>query len=85
MQGYSSLVRIPEKTFAQENADGTYRLEPYDQTIHYSARRGKRPDVTRTLGILHRNNFFHPADARVVHWLNEVQQHLEYLGTNRSH
>lgn len=77
---YKALVRIAEEVLPQANKDATYQIEPYDQSIHYSPKRGNRPEVVLKVRILHREAFERPIDASEFQYLEKLQSQLEECG-----
>lgn len=77
---YQALVQIAEDVFERGNGDFTHQFEPYDQGIHYSPRRGNRPEIILRIRIVHRKAFEQLVDAAQLSYLKELQQGLEQLG-----
>ena len=77
---YQALVRIAQNVLPSGNSDVVPELGPYDQGIHYSARRGNRPEVVLRIRIVHRKAFERSVDAAEIRYLEKLQQRLEDLG-----
>ena len=85
MEIYRALVRIAEDVLPGGNADILPQFESYDQGIHYSPRRGNRPEVVLRVRITHRKAAFEdPVDKAQVQYLDELQQRLEERGVGQS-
>ena len=80
---YRALVQIAEDVLPSGNKDTTHQFEPYDQGIHYSPRRGNRPEVILRIRITHRKAFERPVDAAQFRYLNELQRRLEEQGVGQ--
>ncbi|HUX10362.1 MAG TPA: hypothetical protein VMW51_06935 [Terriglobia bacterium] len=80
---YRALVQIAEDVLPTGNKDTTHQFEPYDQGIHYSPRRGNRPEVILRIRIIHRKAFDSPVDEPQFRYLKELQQHLEERGISQ--
>jgi len=50
------------------------------QSLHYSAARGNRPDVTFSVKILHRHGYESPVDESERAFLENVKKRLRQLG-----
>jgi len=50
------------------------------QSLHYSAARGNRPDVTFSVKILHRHGYASPVDKSEREFLENVKKRLRLLG-----
>jgi hypothetical protein len=77
---FAALQTVAAHILPREKRDSVYRIEPYDQAIHYSRARKDRPDVALKIGILHRTGFERPVDACEVRCLTEMKQRLAELG-----
>lgn len=64
----------------KEERPSVYEIESYDQALHYSPKRGNRPEVSLALRILHREGFERPADDCEVRCLSEMKARLKELG-----
>jgi hypothetical protein len=80
---YRALVQIAEGVLPRGKKDTSHQFEPYDQSIHYSARHGNRPEVVLRIRIIHRQAFERPVDAAQLQYLNELQQNLEERGASQ--
>ena len=83
LETYRALVQVAEAVLPSSNQDITHHFEPYDQGIHYSSRRGNRPEVVLRIRIVHRNAFKQPVDDAQLQYLEDLQQRLEDLGIGR--
>jgi hypothetical protein len=81
---YQALVRIAEAVLPSANQDTTHQFEPYDQGIHYSPRRGNRPEVVLRIRIIHRKAFRRPVDDAQLQYLEDLQRRLEEWGIGRN-
>lgn len=77
---YQALVRIAEEVLPPASKDTAYQLEPYDQGIQYSPRRGNRPEVILRIRILRRKAFEQPVDAAEFQYMEDLQKQLEEWG-----
>ena len=81
---YQALLRIAETVLPTSNPDITQQFEPYDQGIHYSHRRGNRPEILLRIRIIHRKAFDQPVDDAQVAYLEDLQRRLEEWGIGRN-
>jgi hypothetical protein len=80
---YAGLKRIAQWIMPKEERDSRYEIGVFDSSIHYTARRKLRGDVTLVIKILHREGFDRPTDACEVKCLNEMEEKLKELGAQK--
>lgn len=80
---YRALVQIAEDVLPRGKKDTSFQFEPYDQSIHYSARHGNRPEVVLKIRIIHRQAFERPVSVAQLQYLNELQKNLEERGASQ--
>lgn len=84
LETYRALVQIADAVLASANQDFTHQFEPYDQGIHYSSRRGNRPEVVLRIRIVHRKAFKQIVDDAQIKYLEDLQRRLEEWGVGRN-
>jgi hypothetical protein len=80
---YDDLKRIAYWIMPKEERDSWYEVGVFDASIHYSAQRRFRGEITLPIKILHREGFNRPTDACEVRCLNEMEEKLQALGAHR--
>ena len=79
-QIYKDLRKIGQWILPKVERPSRYEIEIFDQAIHYSPKRHRRPDVMLNIKILHRLDFEKPVDECEVLCLNEMKTKLIELG-----
>ena len=79
---FAALHAIADWILPKEKRPSTYKIGSYDQAIRYSPARGKRPDVTLSIKIIHREGYEAPVDACEARCLKEMEQRLRELGVS---
>ena len=77
---FTALQTIAEGVLPQEHRPSRSDMGIYDQSIHYSPKRGNRPDVVLPIRITHREGFERPVDECERLCLKEIEQRLRELG-----
>jgi hypothetical protein len=78
-----ALQEIADWILPKEKRDSDYDIVPYDQSIHYTAVRKFRPDVSLRIGIRHRSGFDRELDECEVRCLGEMTQRLAKIGAHQ--
>ena len=79
---FLGLIEIADWILPREKRPSRYDLEPYQRAIHYSQKRGNRPDVSLNIKILHREDGLRAVDACEERCLEEMQRRLRELGAS---
>ena len=80
---YNDLRRIAQWILPKEDRLSRYEIGIFDSSIHYSARRKFRGEVSLVIRIMHKGKFDDPTDDCEVRCLNEMEQKLKALGAER--
>ena len=80
---YDDLRRIAQCILPQEDRQSRYEISIFDSSIHYSAKRKFRGEVSLTIRILHKAKYDDPTDDCEIRCLSEMEQKLEALGAER--
>ncbi len=77
---FAALVEIADWILPKDKRPTRYEFQPYETRILYAQARDYRPDVTLSIKLLHRENFFSAVDPCEERCLAEIQQKLRELG-----
>lgn len=77
---FNGLQRIAEWIMPAEGRPTTYEVQPFDRAIRYSPKRKRRPEISLTIKIIHRQGFDQPVDECEQMCLKEMRQKLAELG-----
>jgi hypothetical protein len=77
---FKDLQRIAEWIMPAEGRPTTYEIQPFDRAIRYSPKRKRRPEVSLTIKIIHRQGFDQPVDECEQMCLKEMRRKLAELG-----
>ena len=81
---YDDLRRIAQSILPQEDRKSRYEISVFDSSLHYSAKRKFRGEVSLAIRILHKGKFDDPTDDCEVRCLHEMGQKLSALGAERT-
>ena len=76
----SALGEIARWILPRQERRCMYEIEMGSQSLSYSRVRAERPDVSRTIQILHRNNWDRPIDECEECCLKDLERALQELG-----
>jgi len=81
---WHALKAVAAWIIPRDERDSDYDISAFDQSIHYSAARKFRPDVSLRIGIHHRSGFDCEVDACEVRCLREMTQRLTEIGARKT-
>lgn len=77
---FEALERIAKWIMPTEERPTTYEIQPFDRAIRYSPKRKRRPEISLTIKIIHRQGFDQPVDECEELCLKEMRLKLAELG-----
>ncbi len=81
---WHALKAVAAWIIPREKRDSDYDISAFDQSIHYSAARKFRSDVSLRIGIRHRSGFDREVDACEVRCLREMTKRLAEIGARKT-
>lgn len=77
---FRALQRIAEWIMPTEARPTTYEIQPFDRALRYAPKRKRRPEVSLTIKVIHRQGFDQPVDECEELCLREMRLKLAELG-----
>jgi len=77
---FAALHEIASAVLPRDERSSVHLVSSFDQAIHFSSRRGNRPEVVLTITVLHRGVVERAVEQCQVRCTNDMVQRLRALG-----